>query len=64
MNGPLKYQKGFPDPAVPAHVEHPIIDIGKSIGFEVICQDVEELVDEHREQLTIEELQDLYQEIK
>ena len=36
-----------------------IVSLGKSLGLDVSGQDVEELVEDHREELTTEELQDL-----
>ena len=49
--------KADPDDRMPV-VEF-IVSLGKSMGLDVSGQDVEELVDDHREVLTTEELQNL-----
>ena len=48
------------DPASPAG-EH-IVSLGKSMGLELNAEDVEELVEEHRTELSTEELPDLQKE--
>ncbi|XP_066242692.1 tigger transposable element-derived protein 1-like [Saccopteryx leptura] len=57
--------EGFePSADDPTHVVQSIVDLGKSMGLEVSGEDVEELVDDHSEELTTEELQDLHPEVQ
>lgn len=42
------------------HVVHSIVDLVKSMGLELSAEDVEELVDNHSEKLTTEELQNIH----
>ncbi|XP_069936056.1 tigger transposable element-derived protein 1-like [Cherax quadricarinatus] len=51
-----------PDPADPLPAVDSIVVLGKSLGLEVSGEDVEELVEDHREELTTEELQELHLE--
>lgn len=50
------------EPDGPTPVVESIVSLEKSMGLDVSGQAVEELVDDHREELTTEELQDLQQE--
>nr|XP_053647227.1 tigger transposable element-derived protein 1-like isoform X3 [Cherax quadricarinatus] len=48
----------------PTPVVESIVSLGESMGLDVNGQDVEELVDDHREELTTDELQDLQLELQ
>nr|XP_053631974.1 tigger transposable element-derived protein 1-like [Cherax quadricarinatus] len=48
------------DPKEPIPVVESIVALGKPLGLEVSGEDVEELVEDHREELATEELQELH----
>nr|XP_053647234.1 tigger transposable element-derived protein 1-like [Cherax quadricarinatus] len=48
----------------PTPVVESIVSLGESMGLDVNGQDVEELVDDHREELSTDELQDLQLELQ
>ncbi|XP_069961022.1 tigger transposable element-derived protein 1-like [Cherax quadricarinatus] len=50
------------DPDEPMSVVKSIVALGSSMGLDVSLEDVEELVEDHNEELTTEELQELQQE--
>lgn len=53
-------QRKLSDTVDSAHVVESIIGFGKSMGFEMISENVEELVDEHREELITEQLKTVF----
>ena len=53
--------EGFEDDPGSPTVEH-IVSLGRSMGLEVNAEDVEELAEEHRAELSTEELQELQKE--